>query len=120
MPTKRLSPDAIDEAYDRIGATPRRYGYFQPSDSSGCGLGVYAIANLGCEPGWNSRLFNVQLRDAGYDQNYRRGFAWGFDGEELDPEHDQDVMSNELFMMGYPDGQAAWERVKHRAKGGCA
>ena len=88
--------------------------YCHKPDNSCCGLGVYAIANLGCEPGWDSRLFNVQLRDAGYDQNYRRGFAWGFDGDSLDPKEDSDVMSNELFMLGYPDGQAAWEKVKSR------
>ena len=114
MPTKRLSPDAIDEAYDRIGATPRRFMYCHKPDKSCCGLGVFAIANLGCEPGWDSRLFNVQLRDACYDQNYRRGFAWGFDGDELDPKEDSDVMSNELFMLGYADGQASWDKVKSR------
>ena len=112
--TKRLSPDDIAEAYDRIGATPRRNTYFHMSSNSGCGIGVFAIANLGCEPDWDSRTVNAMLRDSGYDNNYRRGFAWGFDGDELDAEHDRDVMSNELFMTGYPDGQAAWEKVKHR------
>lgn len=118
--TKRLSPDQIDEAYDRIGATPRRNTYHESKDNSGCGIGVFAIACLGWETDCDTDRLKRNLvlhtlwRDAGYDNNYRRGFTWGFDGDELDPKKDQDVMSNELFMMGYPDGQAAWEKVKSR------
>ena len=114
--TKRLSPETIDEAYERIGATPRRNTYYRCADNSCCGLGSFALAVLGAEPGWGNIKINRLLRDSGYDSNYCRGFTWGFDGDKLDPDDDRDLMENELFMIGYPDGQAAWEAVKHRLK----
>lgn len=102
---KRITVEMLLEAFQKTGLTPMQGDYF-PSPGCACGLGViyYQFSGVANDEGVENYLDNE------YDGNYKRGFAEGFDNRP-----NRLTRNSEEWCIGYEDGQAAWDAVKHLA-----
>lgn len=112
---KRITPDEVKAAYEKMGLKVKRGGYFPGVGGCACGLGAYAAAYLGVVPAMGEVGVSCAYFNAGFKRNYRMGFADAFDGDPENPK-----LQVEEYKFGYEDGLAAWEAVKDIAQGGVA
>jgi hypothetical protein len=85
--TKRIAPgEVVAEAYRKTGLGLTRCFYISYAGECkyGCGMGVYAVANLGVELSGNADADFIAvdraIDEAGFSARYQNGFASGFDG----------------------------------------
>lgn len=106
---KRITPEEAVAAYAKTGFEPIRGEYFGDSCKAGCGIGAYTVAFLGYRPcGVDAANVSAAMSKAGFSNDYRRGFACGFDGDRLPESWVKDTDTP----TGYADGKAAWDAVR--------
>ncbi|WP_010271408.1 hypothetical protein [Paenibacillus senegalensis] len=117
MTINRIAPEQVKEAYEKTGLKPMQNGWFEISTKCACGLSAVLAAEKGIE--WLESQFRLR-RSRSYIASerlnllpsYVTGFTSGFDGGVFF--HSEGGTS----ALGYEDGKAAWEAVKHLAGGG--
>lgn len=110
MNVRRINPDELRAAYEKIGATPKRGPYYDRDRKEGNGVGVYAVAVLG-HPGGRVGMYRTAMAIAGFDREYVKGYDDGFDGLDAAP----DLPA--AYALGHADGRAGWDAVGGRAEG---
>ncbi|ALS22125.1 hypothetical protein [Paenibacillus naphthalenovorans] len=101
----RITPEMVLKAYQKTGLKPIRGEYF--SDGCACGMGaIYKLHGGNIISGIEVDKYTMNLTSI----NYMEGFYTGFDGKE---DLTEETAFNKEEWMGYVDGKAAWEAVKH-------
>lgn len=127
---KRITPEHVLKAYEQTGLTPKQGGYFDEETLCGCGMGV--LFTLAYMTGhdmtleevhalWDDTFFEYDISrhfDNIYGAAYRAGFTQGFD-QLKEKKNDNFYYPHVIadFNQGFEDGWAAWNAVKHLAKG---
>lgn len=119
MNTNRILPDALLAAYVKLGATPRRGWAYTPTSNEGHGLGVYSEAEHGDmikQPAFG------ELEARGHSVDYLLGYYDGFDGMSRFVHHTIYTSGEPTadYKLGWDDGKAGWDKVKHLAREGAA
>lgn len=109
--TKRITPDEVVDAYRKTSMGVANGEYIILGDRPcGCGMGVYAVANLGVPIASEGDEFLDALMEAGIAGDYHDGFALGFDGDRYTAA--EFSRKREDWRLGYEDGKAAYAAAK--------
>jgi hypothetical protein len=104
----KITPEMILDAYENTGLKPKQGDYFSKDGKCACGLGAFYAFNNNTKELDGSYVGNYISKLISYD--YLSGFIDGFDSNE----YIGDPLDEEI--IGYKDGIAAWEAVKHLAE----
>jgi hypothetical protein len=108
---KRIRPHEVAEAYKKTGMKMYIGCFLSHDGQCGCGMGVYAVANLGVDRYSEKSGVNIAcvLKDIGFSYDYLAGFGHGFDGDEAsESAYPKDMQ----YATGYDDGIAAYAAAK--------
>ena len=117
--SKRITPEEVLAAYEATGLKPVQESWTDMVNGQRCGCGLTAVA-MSKRKGLDFSDFFSNLGDLdaedrmlahelGLPLDYVWGFAAGFDGNSPFGIDYAD------WRLGYKDGRAAWEAVKHLA-----
>lgn len=111
----RITPDQVKAAYESTGLKPEQCIWIDTSTGRNCACGlsaVYAARFDAKDLVYDGSIFDVIADGLCLQDSYVSGFVAGFDhGGAADSAN----LTPEVFKLGYEDGVAAWEAVKHLA-----
>lgn len=121
MNIKRITPDQVKAAYEMTGLRPVQCEWLDTAAGRNCACGLSAVY---------AERFNIDSLEEAHgfydddgisetievglelDRNYISGFVAGFDAGDID---NTSNLFTDIFKLGFEDGVAAWEAVKHLA-----